>query len=155
MLSPPLGFPRMSGSRPIRGWILIPLRQPRPLSSRRLSGIFVSFAILRRIPVRMKKSVQISRIVSEIHINETRWLFAPSGNALPGLSHVNSSPLSSVTHKEDDSVLYSFVAVISPAKQVVNILNIYFMERINIASERENFFLGVGLAEEERRRRRG
>lgn len=33
------------------------------------------------LPFRMKKSVQISRIVSEIHINETRR-FSLSGNAL-------------------------------------------------------------------------
>lgn len=53
-----------------------------PLSLRRLSSTFVSFAILRRDnSPNEEESVQISRIVSEIHINETRR-FSLSGNAL-------------------------------------------------------------------------
>jgi len=57
------------------------------------------------IPFRMKKSVQISRIVSEIHINETpilpQWKRTPDPMLIP-------IPSSSTTHKEEsrsDSVL--------------------------------------------------
>lgn len=64
------------------------------------------------VPFRMKKSVQISRIVSEIHINETHThtrahRFSLSGNALPDPMLIPIPP-SSVTHKEEshgDSVL--------------------------------------------------
>jgi len=123
--SRPLDLPRLSGSRPDRAdtdpsCILF-------VSLRRLSRTFVSFATLS---FRMKKTVQISRIVSEIHINETLGL-SPSVEThslnpmLIPIPRLRRQAQREESHSDGLRPVYPFVAVILSSKQALNILNIF------------------------------
>lgn len=149
MLSRPLGSPRMNRSTPMYSghWSLV--------ASFVLCDIFSAFSsrllFYGGIPFRVKKSVQISRIVSEIHINETPD--SPSVETHSG-SHVNSNPqfFNNAQRGESAATAFciSFVAVILSTKQVLNILNIFHRTHINTASER--IFLSRRRARDERRK---
>jgi len=124
--SRPLDPPRPSGSRPDAERTLIPVASLF-VSLRRLSRIFVSFATLS---FRMKKTVQISRIVSEIHINETLGL-SPSVEThclnpmLIPIPRLRRQAQREESRSDGPRPVYPFVAVILSGKQALNILNIF------------------------------